>query len=108
MISKVFITGQTFGETCRYVFQELKQEKPDAEKARVLYVEGVRGHDHRLMAADFERQHQFTAEKEKPVFHGILTFPPGEDAGNGGLVEIARTYLQEIGMIRTRCSIGKH
>src|SRR5258708_9569695 len=60
------------------------------------------------MAADFERQHQFTPEKEKPVFHGMLSFPPGEDPGNGRMVEIARKYLQEIGMTRTQFAIVKH
>lgn len=122
MISKVFITGKSFGETCRYVCQELKQEneqtlKPEdvsqyisrqLNKAQVLYFEGVRGYDYRLMAVDFERQHSFTPEKEKPVFHGMLSFPAGENPGDARMVEIARQYLQEIGMTRTQFAIVKH
>jgi len=101
MISKIFITGKTFGETCKYVCEE-------QTKAQVLYVEGVRGYDYRLMAADFELQHQFTPEKEKPVFHGVLSFPPGERPGDEIMVDIGRRYLQEIGMTDTQFAIVKH
>src|SRR5882762_2750810 len=105
MISKVFITGQTFAETCRYVFQEQKEgikQHPAAQglenqskQAVVLYAEGVRRHDHQLMAEDFARQHRFTPEKEKPVFHGMLSFPAGENPGDSRMIEIARKYLEE-------------
>jgi hypothetical protein len=101
MISKIFITGQGFGETCGYVSEDL-------ERAEVLAVEGVRGHDHRLMGKDFETQHGFRPEKEKAVFHGVLSFPHGEDPGDGRLVEIARKYLDVIGMRNTQYAIVKH
>jgi hypothetical protein len=101
MISKVFITGQTFGETCAYVCQELS-------KAEVLSVEGVRGHDPKLMAEDFEIQHQLMPQKEKPVFHAVLSFPPGDSPGDGKMVEIARRYLEEIGMRDTQYALVKH
>jgi len=109
MISKIFITGKTFGETCKYVCEELRQRpEKELERAQVLYVEGVRGHDYRLMAADFELQHQFTPEKEKPVFHGVLSFPPGERPDDEMMVDISRRYLQEIGMTDTQFAIVKH
>jgi len=101
MISKVFITGQTFGETCAYVCQELS-------KAEVLAVDGVRGHDPKLMAEDFEIQHQLMPQKEKPVFHAVLSFPPGENPGDRKMVEIARKYLEEIGMAGTQYALVKH
>ncbi|MBN8851390.1 MAG: hypothetical protein BGO55_09190 [Sphingobacteriales bacterium 50-39] len=101
MLSKVFITGKTFKQTCQYVCQDLV-------RAEVLAVEGVRGHDHRLMAEDFELQHQFWAEKEKPVFHASLSFPRGEVLGNDRMVLIARQYLDEIGMRNTQYAIVKH
>jgi hypothetical protein len=41
MMSKVFITGKSFGETCKYLCLDL-------ERAQVLAVEGVRGHDYQL------------------------------------------------------------
>ena len=113
MISKIFITGKTFGETCRYVCEELREEpgqtlQQDSKRAQVLYVEGVRGHDSRLMAADFELQHQFVPEKEKAVFHGVLSFPPGERPDDELMVDIGRKYLQEIGMTDTQFAIVKH
>lgn len=101
MLSKIFITGKSFGETCKYVCQDLA-------RAEVLAVEGVRGHDHRLMEKDFELQHQFMPGKEKPVFHGMLSFPPGEDPGDDKMVEIARKYLEEIRMTDTQYAIVKH
>jgi hypothetical protein len=113
MISKIFITGKTFGETCRYVCEDLEWNLKrdlgqDYKRAQVLYVEGVREHDHRLMAADFESQHHFTPEKEKPVFHGVLSFPPGERPGDEMMVDIGRRYLVEIGMADTQFAIVKH
>jgi hypothetical protein len=101
MLSKVFITGKSFKETCQYVCQDLT-------RAEVLSVEGVRGYDHKRMAEDFEVQHQFWPEKEKPVFHAALTFPRGEDPGNEKMVEIAREYLQKIGMHGTQYAVVKH
>ena len=100
-MSKVFLTGQSFGETARYLCLDL-------ERAQVLAVEGVRGHDYQLMEEDFKMQHRLMPEKEKPVFHGMLSFPPGEDPGNEKMAEIARTWLQEIGMANTQYAIVKH
>jgi hypothetical protein len=60
------------------------------------------------MQKDFETQHHFTPEKEKPVFHGVLSFPHGEDPGDEKMVEIARRYLEEIGMSNTQYAFVKH
>ncbi len=101
MLSKIFLTGKMFPETCRYVCEDL-------ERAEVLDVEGVRAHDHRLMAFDFASQHQTRPEREKPVFHAALTFPHGEDPGDEKLKAIARDYLREIGMVGTQHVTVKH
>ena len=101
MISKVFPTGQSFGQTCRYVCEDLV-------RSEVLAVQGLRGHDYRMMADDFEMQHGFNLVKEKPVFHGMLSFPPGERPGNALMVEIAERYLQKIEMTDTQYAIVKH
>ena len=101
MLSKIFLTGQGFGQTCKYVCQDLY-------RAEILDFEGVRGHDYRLIAEDFDRQFSFMPEKEKPVFHGALTFPPGEDPGDEKMIRIARDYLREIKMTPTQFVIVKH
>jgi hypothetical protein len=101
MLSKIFLTGQGFGQTCRYVCQDLS-------RAEVLDVEGVRNHDFPLIAEDFDRQMGFMPEKEKPVFHGVLSFPPGEDPGDEKMIRIARQYLQEIKMTPTQFVVVKH
>ena len=101
MNGKVFLTGKTFGETCQYLERE-------QSLSQVLAVEGVRGHDPRLMAEDFERQHRLMPEKEKPVFHSALTFPPGERLEDERLVEIAKEYLRRIGMVNTQYALVKH
>lgn len=101
MLSKVFITGKGFTETCAYISQDLV-------RSEVLYVEGVRGHDHRLMAQDFELQHQFWPEKEKPVFHAALTFPKGELVRDEVMVSIAGEYLEQIEMRNTQYAVVKH
>ena len=101
MISKVFITGKSFGETCAYLCKDMR-------RAEVLAVEGVRGYDYRCMAADFEVQHRLMPEKEKPVFHGVLSFPAGEKPADERMVELARKYLEEIGMKNTQYAVVKH
>jgi hypothetical protein len=101
MMSKIFLTGRSFGETCNYVCQDL-------ERALILDVEGVRGHDLRLMVFDFVSQHGTRPEREKAVFHAMLSFPPGEDPGDEKMVRIAREWLRETGMSGTQHAIVKH
>ena len=100
MISKV-ITGRSFHGCCMYVCKDMK-------RAVVLETEGVRGHDYRLMAEDFEMQQQLRPSKQRAVFHGILSFYPGERPTDEKMVAIAREYLQQNGITDTQYSITKH
>jgi DNA-binding protein len=100
MVSKV-ILGRSFRGCCRYVCQDL-------DRAVVLETEGVRGYDYKLMADDFEIQQSLRPGKEKAVFHGILSFYPGEKPMDEKMVEIARSYLDQIGIRNTQYSITKH
>ena len=88
MISKV-ITGKTFSGACRYVCM-------DEKRALVLEAEGVRDYNYKFMAADFEMQHAMRPSLNKAVFHGILSFYPGEKISDQKMAEIAREYLQEM------------
>jgi hypothetical protein len=101
MIAKTFLTGKGFGETCSYLCE-------DQDRAQVLAAEGVRAHDLRLMAADFEWQHELMPEKEKPVYHSVLSFPPGERVGDERLMELGERYLEKIGMVNTQYVFVKH
>lgn len=100
MISKV-IVGKTFYGACRYVCSNHK-------RAVVLDTEGVRDYDYKLMAADFEMQHAFRQSLSKAVFHGILSFYPGEKVEDDTMAEIAKNYLQEMNIIDTQFAIVKH
>jgi hypothetical protein len=101
MIGKVFLTSKGFGETCLYVRREESQ-------SQVLAAEGVRTHDLRLMTADFEWQRRLMPDKENPVFHGSLSFPPGERVEDARLVEISKEYLRRIEMVNTQYVLVKH
>jgi Relaxase/Mobilisation nuclease domain len=102
MISKIFITGKTFRESCFYVCEDL-------ERSQILEAEGVRAHDLQLMAQDFETQQMWANQvKEKPVFHEVLSFPHGENPGDEKLLEIGRRQLEKIGMADTQHVIVKH
>jgi hypothetical protein len=100
MISKV-ITGKTFTGACRYVCM-------DQKRAVVLETEGVRSYDHKLMAADFEMQRALRPSLNKAVFHGIISFYPGEKIEDKIMAEIAKEYLQKMGIINTQFAITKH
>ena len=100
MISKV-ITGRSFYGCCRYVCTDMK-------RAIVLATEGVRGHNYKLMAEDFEMQQQLRPSKHRAVFHAILSFYPGEKPTDEKMIAIAKEYLQKTGMVNTQYSITKH
>jgi hypothetical protein len=100
MISKVII-GKTFSGACRYVCK-------DQRRAVVLDAEGVRSYDWKLMSEDFERQHSLRLALSKAVFHGILSFYPGEKIEDEKMIEIAREYLQKMNVADTQFSITKH
>ncbi len=100
MISKVII-GKTFYGACRYICE-------DTKRAVVLETEGVRSYDYKLMAEDFERQHSFRNTLSKAVFHGIISFYPGEKIKDEIMTEIAKQYLQELKIINTQFVIVKH
>jgi hypothetical protein len=100
MISKVII-GNGFYGACRYICK-------DQKRAVVLDTEGVRNYHYKLMADDFETQHQFRPSLSKAVFHGILSFYPGEKIAEETMIEIAKKYLQELKIDNTQYAITKH
>ena len=99
MLSK-FYHGHSFYHTCRYIVT-----KQDAE---VLYAEGVRSHDFKLMADDFIMQQQLRPAKEKACFHCSLSFYPGEVIGDDMMIQIAKEYLEKLNITDTQFSITKH
>jgi hypothetical protein len=101
MISKVLPAARSFRSCCRYVCQY-------QSRAEVLKAEGVRGHDHKLMAEDFENQRILRPDKRQAVFHSVLSFYPGEKVSDKKMVEIAEQYLTRIGMVNTQYVIAKH
>jgi Relaxase/Mobilisation nuclease domain len=101
MISKNYPPAKSFLRQARYLCQ-------DQTRSQVLYQEGVRGHDYRLMAGDFEMIHQLRPGRSHPVFHSILDFHPDERWDDAKMVEIAVKYLPEIRMINTQYAIIKH
>ncbi len=100
MISKICV-GHSFYGSIRYICHELK-------KAEILAVEGVRGHDHKLMIQDFERQHGLRPEKKQACFHGILSFYPGEKPSDKTIIEIAGKYLESLNIQNTQYAFVKH
>src|SRR5664279_1357612 len=100
MISKICV-GHSFYGSIRYICHELK-------KAEILAVEGVRGHDHKLMIQDFERQHSLRPEKKQACFHGILSFYPGEKPLDNTIIEIAGKYLEGLNIRNTQYAFVKH
>ena len=100
MISKVII-GKTFYGACRYICK-------DTKRAIILQTEGVRNYDYKLMAEDFERQHSLRPTLSKAVFHGIISFYPGEKLHDETMVAIAAEYLQQMKIINTQFMVVKH
>ncbi len=100
MISKV-ITGKSFYGCCRYV-------SADEQRAEILEAEGVRDYSYRHMGNDFEMSRQQLPDKRNAVFHGILSFYPGEQLTNEALAQIGREYLEKLGITNTQYVITKH
>jgi len=99
MISKA-LKAYSFYHTCRYVLQK--------EGAEVLVVEGVRGHDFKLMAEDFEAQQQMRPGKERAGAHLILSFHPDEKLSDELMKTLAQEYLTRLGIVNTQFAIVKH
>jgi relaxase-like protein len=76
--------------------------------AIVLEVEGVRPHDHELMARDFETIHSLREERSMPVFHAVIDFHRDEHPDDPRMVKIARDYLRQIGLVETQYAVVKH
>ncbi|MGN7824751.1 relaxase/mobilization nuclease domain-containing protein [Chitinophaga sp. 22536] len=100
MISKV-ITGKSFYGCCRYVCA-------DERRAEILEAEGVRDYSYRHMGNDFETNRQQLSDKHRAVFHGILSFYPGEQVTDERLAQIGREYLEKLGITNTQYVITKH
>jgi hypothetical protein len=101
MIGRVFEAGRSFREACHYVAQDL-------DRSILLEMDGVRARDYKLMAKDFELQHQLRPEKEKPVFHSVLSFAGGENPGDEKLVRLSDEFMAGIGMTNTQTAYFKH
>jgi len=100
MISKIVI-GKTFYGACKYVCA-------DQKRAVVLEAEGVRDYDYKLMAKDFELQQAMRPSLSKAVFHGIISFYPGEKLEDKMMTQIAKEYLEEMKITDTQFVITKH
>jgi hypothetical protein len=101
MIARVFEPGGSFGRTCQYMAEDLK-------RAQVIWQEGVRGHDYRLAARDFDMVAALHDTISKPVFHGVLTFHRDENLDNVLKVGLALKYLDGVGMVNTQRLIAEH
>lgn len=99
MISK-FLQVNSFYHTARYILQ-----KPGGV---VLLVEGVRGHDFKLMAVDFQTQQQMRLGKEKAGAHFILSFHPKENPSDELMTKLALNYLARLEVKDTQFAIVKH
>ena len=60
------------------------------------------------MAKDFEMQQVMRPSLTKAVFHGIISFYPGEKIEDKMMAAIAKKYLQEMKIINNQFAIGKH
>lgn len=99
MISKP-VPAHSFYHTCRYIMNK--------QGAEVILMEGVRGHDYKLMAADFERQQQLRPGKEVACFHSIVSFHPSEKPSDELMKIIVQEYLQQLGIVNTQYAVCKH
>src|ERR1700761_8997235 len=101
MIGKVFLTGKSFRDTCQYLCE-------DQSRSQVLTAEGVRTHDPKIMAEDFELQRRLMPDKEKAVFHAVLSFAHGEHPDDARLVELGTRYLEKVEVTNTQYVMVKH
>lgn len=100
MISKV-VVGSNFYGCCKYVCA-------NSNRATVLSVNGVRDIGFKEMATDFEINLEQHPGLKNVVFHGILSFPHGENLDNNLLKEIAESYLSKIGFSNSPYAIVHH
>ena len=100
-MGKVFRPARSFSRVCRYVSRDLA-------RSIVLDAEGVRVHDYKLMARDFEIIRSLREMWSRPVFHGVLDFYPKEELNDRQMIQIARAYMHEMGLVNTQYAVVKH
>lgn len=101
MISKVIPPGKSFGGACKYLCA-------NRERTEIILSEGVRVYSHKLMALDFEEQRRLNPGLKSPVQHIILSYYPGEKLSSEKMAEIAREYLENMGIRNTQFVVVKH
>ena len=74
----------------------------------MLLGEGVREHDYKLMAADFQLQAELKPSKSHACMHAVLSFHPSENPSDELMKEIAKKYLEGMGVKDTQYAIIKH
>lgn len=99
MISKV-LDGHSFGPACQYICNR--------KEAEILEAEGVREGNYVEMARDFLAQAQLREHKKQACFHAVLSFHPDDKVDRETMKEIARTYLEGIGLVNTQYVIALH
>lgn len=99
MISK-HLVANSFYHTCRYI-----TDKPGAE---ILFSEGVRSYDYKLMAEDFAMQQALRPEKNRACMHAILSFYPGEKLTDEKMKQVVHEYLQQLDIVNTQVAVAKH
>lgn len=99
MIAKVLPADSAY-HTLRYIMHKAE--------AQVLSAEGLRQHDYRLTARDFETQRTLRPEKQKACFHAVLSFAPGENISDERMKLIAEAYLQRLGFTNTQYIVVRH
>lgn len=99
MISKV-LDGHSFGPACKYICNR--------KEAEILEAEGVREDNYKEMAMDFTAQAMLREHKKQACFHAILSFHPDDEVDKDMMNEIARKYLEGIGIKNTQYVIALH
>lgn len=102
MMAKIS-TGNSFGATVNYVLGEKK-------KAELIDSEGVRSKDKQAIIESFTMQQQMSPNIKKPVYHISLGFSAqdSDKLTSERMSEIAREYMQEMGIHNTQYIIVRH
>ena len=99
MVAKL-IQGSNFAGACRYLFQAKKHTE-------VLWAEGV-SDDAVEAAKDFSMQADLRPRLSKPMGHCILSFALQDNPSSEQISEVARTYLDLMGISNTQVLIVRH
>ncbi len=100
MISKVIMSNDEYA-TCKYLLD-------GRDQAKVIYTNGVRDYNHKVIAEDININSRQQPNINKHVIHSILSFPHNEKPTDKEMIQYGTEYLKLLNLHNSPAVFVRH